>query len=87
MTVNELAKAIETEYARNKANLERMTDTELLARLGVPLTMAVILAAEHYMVVAEALRRAKEPQFSMPDNLLDTPTPSVGSEVNVRIAE
>lgn len=86
MTVNELAAAIEAEYARNKANLERMSDTELLARLGVPLTMAVILAAEHYMVVAEALRRAKEPQFEMPDNWLDTPAPTVGS-TKVRIAD
>lgn len=86
MTVTELAKAIEAEYGRNKSNLERMTDTELLARLGVPLTMAVILAAEHYMVVAEALRRAKEPQFSIPDNWLDTPCPTVGS-TKVRIAD
>lgn len=86
MNIHELAAAIATEQERNQQNLERMSDTELFARLGVPLTFAVILAAEHYMVVSELLRRAKEPQFAIPDDWLDTPCPSVGS-TKVRIAD
>lgn len=86
--IQALANEITRETNEQRSRLERMSDTQLMLAMGYPLSIAVVLAAEHYMVVSELLRRAKEPSFELPDDLFDHPTPSAGSEfVNVRIVE
>lgn len=83
MTIKEqlvaIAREIKDEERHQGEKLATTTDAELLALAGVPLTSCVVLAAEHWMIVQEIMRRADLSGFQVPDDLF-ADFPRVGSE-------